>query len=111
MKLEVKQCNTAQSVHFMLFYGVYLVQGFTIFEKFSWYFTTTAYNKLALFTHSNHRINQTGPSIPSMVNLSLFFVLGGNQTACEEFSQLAFLDVFIIVLLTLVYFVMQINYI
>jgi hypothetical protein len=41
--------------------------------------------------HSDPRVNQTGPSIPSTVNLSPFFILGRNQTACKEFSQLAFL--------------------
>jgi hypothetical protein len=41
--------------------------------------------------HSDPRVNQTGSSIPSTDNLPPFFILGGNQTACEEFSQLAFL--------------------
>jgi hypothetical protein len=47
--------------------------------------------RLGLLVCPDPRFIRTGPSISSMVGLSLFFLLGGDLSASDEFGQLAFL--------------------
>jgi hypothetical protein len=54
----------------------------------------SSFTRLEPFGQFDPRVSRTGPSISSIVALSPFFLLGGNQTASEEFGQFAVLRCF-----------------